>query len=953
MRKSLICCLIAALMFALLVTPSFAWFYNEYPEATAPPEDYKFEMFGPRCDRLLIKLYETAEAEWDALKASPQELDVTDWPLRADYWEQFTTDPPDGYADKVNVESVGGEFGIRNLDMNQNPNPYLGIPPNPKYPNPVKNLNDTDPKNNNNPTSDVNFRRAILSCIDRTYYVSNIIGAGFAIEHWAMLPPATGLQYYQETFKMYPFSTANAISYLEAGGFKVSDITPPWRYWDIDGDNHEDDDEYVELKFVIRNDDIHRREAGKHLADQLESVGIRVNRMFMDISGARTQWMENKDAHLYTAGWSLGIEPDSIVLWMGDAGLPHNPDGTSDYSYYWHPGRCYNTAYANDAEFNVAARHVEIANSEAEAVTNMQICNQRAAEMALNGPMFVYSSTMANARRYVGGTPEETAYVGKYWDGMVMVTGYGDDSFFGFLNMHPRGYPMPEYGTIRYGFKTKDIRTFNPIYAEWVWDNNVLDLLYDTLIASNPYSLLTRLPWMCKTYTVGSYVHPTLGPCTKVVFTLRDDLHWTDNYPITTADVYFTLVELTRILRSRGYANPWWYSAVKSILSFSILDPLNFEVLINVKSIWAFGLTGAGVRILPEHIWRPIVESGDPTAIAPDPNMINSGPWRFRDYEYAGYVDLVANKPGRTVQTDRPGSVPITSTYGYFRWYPKYVDIHADGYRSKIIPPEPVYCQDQKWVLVNLTVTDHNLLQGYFGFEYTTLTPPYTGQNIYFMWPEPLGCEWTILEWVDQNPTGLLDPCDMLHIQPTNPPGPGTIWVHIQNVNETTHMLWVGQVLEADKWVWVVDKDGNLEYSLAEGEHEYEKPCVPIIEEFTVNLSKCRHTAYVSKHITTEWLLTEENTLVPNPWYCKWVNASWPIWVTIPEDVAGPTGTYYKNPNLVCPDCRVDMSDIYDAAKAFGSNPGHPRWKTHVDINGDYRADMGDIYEMCKKFGKW
>jgi hypothetical protein len=312
--------------------------------------------------------------------------------------------------------------------------------------------------------------------------------------------------------------------------------------------------------------------------------------------------------------------------------------------------------------------------------------------------------------------------------------------------------------------------------------------------------------------------------------------------------------------------------------------------------------------------------------------MISSGPWRFRDYEYAGYVDLVANKPGRTVQTDRPGSTPVTSPYGYFRWYPKYVDIHADNYRTKIDPGFP-----RTWVLVNLTVTDHNLLQESFGFEYTTLG---VGAKLYFVWPEPLHCEWTILA-VDG---------DMLQIaQTADPTKP--IWVHIQKTEG--NMLWVGQVLEADKWVWVVNKDGNLEYQLATAEHEFEKPCIPIVEVFTVNLTKCRHTAYVSKHITTEWLLTAENTLVPNPWYCKWVNSSWPIWITIPEDVAGPAGTYYKNPNLVCPDCRVDMSDIYDAAKAFGSYPGHPRWKTHVDINGDYRADMGDIYEMCKKFGKW
>jgi hypothetical protein len=175
---------------------------------------------------------------------------------------------------------------------------------------------------------------------------------------------------------------------------------------------------------------------------------------------------------------------------------------------------------------------------------------------------------------------------------------------------------------------------------------------------------------MCSNYTVGTYTHPTYGTCTKVTFTLRPDMTWTDGTPISLKDVYFTLIELPKILKARRFPNPWWYSSVKYILSFTQVDPYTFEVLINVKSIWAFGLTGAGVRILPEHIWRPICETGDPTAIAPDPNMISSGPWRFRDYRPYQWVELVANKPGRTVQTSHTGSVAITSPYGYFRYYP-------------------------------------------------------------------------------------------------------------------------------------------------------------------------------------------------------------------------------------------------------------------------------------------
>jgi len=745
MRKNLICLIMGILTVTLMVFPVSAWYYNNIPTPTdpsSPPHDSNFETFGPRCDRMLIKLYSTAEGEWDALLATPQEIDMTDWPLTQGYFDTFKVVPE---INRTNLVASGGEFGIRCLDMNQNGERYLGEPPNPNYPNPVRNLNDTDPKNDNNPTSDLNFRKAILSCIDRAYYVANIIGTLSGVELWCCLPPAMGIQYYNDTYMktMYPFSLDNARNFLEAGNFKIN-ATPGigYRYWDLDDDDIEDPQESVALKFIIRSDDVHRLHCGNHLADELsgrgsaygepEGCNINVSRLYLDISGARVQWKENKDAHLYTAAWSLGIEPTSITLWCIDN--------------YWHPRRCGNTAKANDPEFNEAARRVEVAGTEEEAVTNMEICNRRAAEAALNGPMYCYSSVYANARKYAGGTPDDAPYVGKYWNGTVCVRGYGIDSYFSFLNMYPQDFDRPENGTIRYGFKTTDIRSFNTIYADVLWDNKVLDLCYDNLVKSDPYSLTTRMPWMCSNYTVGSYIHPTLGNCTKVKFTLRPDMTWTDGTPITLNDVYFTLVEVKDILRTRGFPNPWWYSGVKNILSFKQIDPYNFEVLTNVYSIWAFGLAGTGIRIMPEHVWRPICETGDPTTVAPDPNMIGSGPWRFREYVAAGYVELLANKPGRTVQTSHAGSTPITSPKGYFRYSPIDVIVKADsGYHQRFFEGDHTLSVTMfnRWysgaitIDKNITITFHNGTKVILA-EQTGLTIPSQSsheETFTFNWP--------------------------------------------------------------------------------------------------------------------------------------------------------------------------------------------------------------------------
>jgi len=51
-------------------------------------------------------------------------------------------------------------------------------------------------------------------------------------------------------------------------------------------------------------------------------------------------------------------------------------------------------------------------------------------------------------------------------------------------------------------------------------------------------------------------------------------------------------------------------------------------------------------------------------------------------------------------------------------------------------------------------------------------------------------------------------------------------------------------------------------------------------------------------------------------------------------------------------DGKVDMRDIFIVARAFGSEPGHPRWDPRADINGDGRVDMRDVYIVARNFGR-
>ncbi|MCK4481951.1 hypothetical protein KAU55_01905 [Candidatus Bathyarchaeota archaeon] len=653
-----------------------AWTYND-----GTPEDTKYERFGPRADRLLIKLYENDTEEWEALARG--EIDIADWPLSKLYYNLFTsneTNPTTGlpYNETINTVSYGSEPKLFILDLNNNPNQYIGYPPDPAYPNPAY----------PNPTSVKEMRQAIAYLVDRDQ-LDTIIGSGFYTPLYTVVPPYMG-EYSHPEIKTggllenltYPYSRATAEAILDAGGFPVNSSTG-WRFWDRNNDSMEQPDEYLELKFVIRNDDAHTLTFGNFIADELNAVKVRVNRIYGDISVA-IQVVIDKNFHLYIGAWGLRVDPDHLVLWHS--------------SYYWHPGFCYNNAFVNDTELDEYVDGVVYANTLEEAKENAWAAQRRFAEIAASVTLWSYSGFKAINRHYTGGTamqpvsPDdgENQYRGQYWRGIVnkagysiaRALGYGIDNFWSFLNMHPNNCERSDEGNItaRWGFKVSEIKMLNPVFAEYRWDWNILNLIYESLLRRNPYNMAEFIPWLAEDFEAGTYEHPVYGTCTKVKFTLRSDVTWHDGIPLTTADVYFTWVELDRILEARGIPSPWkmW---VPGMSDFKILDPYNFEMLFDYESIWLLNLISSRV-ILPKHIWKPILETApvdEITGFAPDSNMIGSGPWRFREHIEDSHVLLVANKPGSTVQTNLSGSTPTTSPEGYHRYHPVTVKARVDG----------------------------------------------------------------------------------------------------------------------------------------------------------------------------------------------------------------------------------------------------------------------------------
>ncbi len=650
---------------ALLVSPTLSWVYQD-----GSPQDVRFEMFGPRADNLLIKLYENEMVEWDALASG--EIDVADWPLSKTYNDLFASDmtnPATGlpYNETINTVSYGGELGLYILDINNNPYEYLGNPPDPRYPNPVY----------PNPCSEVSFRQAIAHLVNRSW-LETIVGTDFYIPLYTVVPPALGSYSHPDIAPggvlenlTYPYSKIQAATLLDSGGFPLN-VSSGWRFWDRNGNGEEESDEYLELKFVIRNDLDDRRDLGTLVADELNAVNIRVNRTYCTSGPAYMQVMCEKDFHLYIGGWNTGYDPNHLILWCWDL--------------HWHPGFCYNFAGINNLEYCEAVDMMFDATKQEMIVAGARLAQKIFAEKAHGIPLWSHSGNKVMNRFYTGGnkwesvTPDdgENQYRGERWKGAVNMLGSGIDNFWSFLNMHPENCTRGdgENLTIRWGFKVPEIKILNPVYSSWQYDWNVLSMIYESLVKFSPYDPSSFIPWLAESFETGVYNHPTLGECIKIKMTLRAGATWHDGTPITSADVYFTWKELPEYIIPPW---PWLLQWGERLLDFKILDPYNFEMLFDSGPLMYALRHLSYMVVLPKHIWKPLAESDLLSSFAPDPNLIGSGPWRLEEYVESSHIWLVANRPGRTMQTNLPDSTFVTSPEGYWRYYPAGGDLSIDG----------------------------------------------------------------------------------------------------------------------------------------------------------------------------------------------------------------------------------------------------------------------------------
>jgi hypothetical protein len=490
----------------------------------------------------------------------------------------------------------------------------------------------------------------------------------------------------------YQYSRVQAEANFTAGHIYLDKTTSPWtRYWDYNHNGVVDigEKEAAVIVFTWRSTE-YCRSAGVQLYQELLAMNFTVPvGMYpppppAKIGGERNagtnyqQVMLDKNYHITTLGWvNVGPDPDFLY------DLYH-------VSSFWDDAEsgCPNTADLNDTVLNHFEEMIKFNTTSGGAIQSAYKMQERFLDIAAQIPLYSSAAYSASRKWYSGGngetivTPDdgENIYRGKEWLHLCAQQGLGSNSWFSYLNGYPNGSLYGNgFMTIRYGWREQRMpQHINPFYSDSYWDAIILDAIYDTPGYRNPYDLTEWKPLMIENWGVGTWLdQATATTKSKVTLTLRPDMKWADGIPITIADVVFSLVEAGPLMISRGFSPPWWWPTGALVKSLYLIDAYNVEILYNVQSYLVQSWTLGGIYVVPKHIWKPIILSpSGPTGFAPDPNIIGSGPWRYKSFTALSSLIVVANKPGSTVQTDRPGAVPITSP-GYYNYYPIHVSVHV------------------------------------------------------------------------------------------------------------------------------------------------------------------------------------------------------------------------------------------------------------------------------------
>jgi ABC-type transport system substrate-binding protein len=562
---------------------------------------------GPRINELLIKIYDSDLAEFAAFEACS--IDLLDWPLTSNEINKWTKAP---YNETIVLDPFR-EIGGFEFDINNNKSML-------SYPESTKGIS---------PTYYKEVRHAIAHLVDKPYILTAIVGGYGAICEMAYIMP--WLRWYDPTMPTHSYDPAEACRILYEAGWRGSndpnlDPTDPYAKMKYPT-GHLKEGQYVEdvltraadhgLIFYRRSDHSLRRDAGGLLIygdathKGMEDIGIPVEDLNVPRTDCSPNVMYKKNFHIYTGGWSFGRDPDGLY------DLYHSRYMEWDITLF-----AWNYNNINDALWDSYLEGVKYPKTIEDAETAAHAACQRFGEMVFFVPLWTTLGYMAHK---------------KPWH-VLNVDSYGVRNWW---NIYCINNPEigPVGGQLKWGFKA-DVEALNVIFSQWVWDWQVLDKLYDSLLGMNPLNIAVDMPWMASDWSVGTWTNPDTGKmCSKITFNLKSGIHFVDT--LTGAELGEVTPEDVRFSFQYVYDKVGWnYPSVADIYKNGTTNKLKIEISGNtiifyesVLSTWALHWTG-GLPIIPKFIFESIP---DPTGFTPgnlpkEDVLVGSGAFYYVSY---------------------------------------------------------------------------------------------------------------------------------------------------------------------------------------------------------------------------------------------------------------------------------------------------------------------------------
>ena len=189
-----------------------------------------------------------------------------------------------------------------------------------------------------------------------------------------------------------------------------------------------------------------------------------------------------------------------------------------------------------------------------------------------------------------------------------------------------------------------DPKTFNPVISQDATSSGVGSMIFDGLVTENPLTGKTE-PELAESWTISE-------DKLKVVFTLRENLKWSDGEPITADDVIFSFNQL--------YFNEEIPTSAKDTLRIGQSKELpkvkklnDLQIEFTLPEPFAPFLSSVGQGILPEHILKETIanrnQDGNLIFLStwavdtPPSEIIASSAYKIKEYKTSQRIIFEAN----------------------------------------------------------------------------------------------------------------------------------------------------------------------------------------------------------------------------------------------------------------------------------------------------------------------